>query len=174
MTTVPRFTPGRFTALWVVLRSTARLGGRVDTQELLAFARRDGLRSGGLPINDGFLLATLGGFLDGTDHVSLTALGQSALEQSSEEEPSREVLRLLTSALLLRHPPAWVAYWQGDPSSLDLVLPDQSRQLLDDAGIPPTPGTDDLENWALWDALRAAPPAEVLAEQRKAIGDAAE
>lgn len=174
MTTVPRFTPGRFTALWLVLRSAAKLGEHIDSEELVSFARRDGLRSGGLPIKDGYQLALLGGFLDGTKNVSLTDLGQLALERGTDDEPSSEVLRLFTSVLLLRHPPAWVAYWQGDPSSLDLVLPEQSRQLLDDARVLPRAGTDDLEAWALWDALKEAPPSEVLAQQRKAIGDTAE
>jgi hypothetical protein len=35
-------------------------------------------------------------------------------------------------------------------------------------------GPSDLEASALWDALREVPPFEVLAEQRKAIGDTAE
>jgi hypothetical protein len=171
---VPRFTPGRFTALWVILRSAAKLGENTSAEELLSFARRGGLRSGGLPIKDGFELAMLGGFIEGTEHVTLTHLGHLALQRGIEEEPSSEVLRLFTSVLLLRHPPAWVAYWQGDPSSLDLVLPDPSRQLLEDAGVLNKIGTDDLEAWALWDALKATPPAEITAQQRKAIGDTAE
>ena len=77
----------------------------------------------------------LGGFLGGEERISLTDLGHLALQRGNEEEPSSEVLRLFTSVLLLRHPPAWVAYWQGDPSSLDLVLPDPSRQLLEDARV---------------------------------------
>lgn len=175
MTTVPRFTTGRFTALWVVLRSAAKLGAIADPEELLSFARRDGLRCGGLPIKDGFQLAILGGFLRGEDQVALTDLGVTALSRCTEDEPSSEVLRLFISVLLLRHPPAWVAYWQGDPSSLDIVLPETSRELLNEAKFLATPaGTEDLEAWALWDALRATPPLELLAEQRKAIGDAAE
>src|SRR6267143_1170464 len=174
MTIVPRFTPGRFTALWVVLRSAAKLGETTDHEELLSFARRDGLRCGGLPIRDGFQLAMLGGFLHGTERVSLTNLGRLALGRGTEDEPSTEVLRLFVSVLLLRYPPAWVAYWPGDPSSLDLVLPDTSRELLEEASVLKTAGTDDLETWALWDALKATPPLEVLAGHRKAIGDAAE
>ena len=116
----------------------------------------------------------LGGFLGGEERVSLTDLGHLALQRGNEEEPSSDVLRLFTSVLLLRHPPAWVAYWQGDPSSLDLVLPDPSRQLLEDARVLNKIGVDDLEAWALWDALKATPPAEIMAQQRKAIGDTAE
>jgi hypothetical protein len=115
----------------------------------------------------------LGGFLGGEERVSLTDLGHLALQRGNEEEPSSDVLRLFTCVLLLRHPPAWVAYGQGDPSSLDLVLPDPSRQLLEDARVLNKIGVDDLEAWALWDALKATPPAEIMAQQRKAIGDTA-
>jgi hypothetical protein len=150
------------------------LGEIADQEELLSFARRDGLRCGGLPIKDGFQLAMPGGFLRGEDRVALTDLGLLALARCTEDEPSSEVLRLFISVLLLRHPPAWVAYWQGDPSSLDIVLPETSRELLDEAKVLAIPGTEDLEAWALWDALKATPPLELLAEHRKAIGDAAE
>ena len=176
MTTVPRFTTGRFTALWLVLRSAAKLGEIADHGELLSFARKDGLRCGGLPIKDGFQLAMLGGFLHGhgEEQVALTDLGLLALARCNEDEPSSEVLRLFVSVLLLRHPPAWVAYWQGDPSSLDIVLPETSRELLDEAKVFASAGTEDLEAWALWDALKSTPPLELVAEHRKAIGDAAE
>jgi hypothetical protein len=174
MTFVPRFTPGRFTALWVVLRSVATLGGTAHPEELISFARRDGLRCGGLPIKDGYQLGVLGGFLEQSDNVSLTDLGHEALKRGDEEEPSEQVLRLFASVLFLRHPPAWVAYWQGDPSSLDIVLPDTAVEVLQHAGLLDSEGTDDLEAWALWDALKEVPPLEVLAEQRRAIGETAE
>lgn len=174
MSPVPRFTPGRFTALWVVLRSVEKLGGTADREELLLFARRDGLRCGGLPIKDGYQLAVLGGFLPEGDRVSVTELGRSALGRGADDEPSPEVLRLFASVLFLKHPPAWVAYWQGDPSSLDLVLPDTARELLEDAQLLHPSGLEDLEAWALWDALKEVPPLEVIAEQRKAIGETAE
>jgi hypothetical protein len=174
MSLVPRFTPGRFTALWVVLRSVEKLGGTADCEELLAFARRDGLRCGGLPIKDGYQLAVLGGFLRETEKVMVTVLGREALKRSAEDEPSPEVLRLFASVLLLRHPPSWVAYWQGDPTSLDIVLPDTARELLLDAQLLHSSGLADLEAWALWDALKEVPPLEVIAEQHKAIGEAAE
>ncbi len=174
MTFVPRFTPGRFTALWVVLRSVAKLGGMADREELISFARRDGLRCGGLPIKDGYQLAVLGGFLYEGERVSITDLGHEALGRGVEDEPSQEVLRLFSSLLFLRHPPVWVAYWQGDPSSLDLVLPDTARELLQDARLLHSSGIEDLEAWALWDALKEVPPLEVIAEQRKAIGETAE
>lgn len=174
MSPVPRFTPGRFTALWLVLRSVEKLGGTADREELLSFARRDGLRCGGLPIKDGYELAILGGFLLEGDRVTATELGCDALGRGSEDEPSPEVLRLFASVMFLKHPPAWVAYWQGDPSSLDLVLPDTARELLEDAQLLHSSGLEDLEAWALWDALKEVPPLEVIAEQRKAIGETAE
>jgi hypothetical protein len=174
MTSMPRFTPGRFTALWVVLRSVAKLGGTTNRDELISFARRDGLRCGGLPIKDGYQLGVLGGFLEQKGNVSLTELGHEALRRGDEEEPSEQVLRLFASVLFLRHPPAWVAYWQGDPSSLELVLPDTASQVLQNAGLLDSTGMQDLEAWALWDALKEVPPLEVLAEQRRAIGEAAE
>lgn len=174
MTNAPRLSPGRFTALWIVLRSIARLGDGVAVNEVLSFARRSGLRGGGLPIGDGFKLAVLGGFVTQTDPTHLTALGRDAISRGVDEEPSSDVLRLFASALILRRPPPWVAYWQGDPASWDIVLPEPAREVLRDADLLREPTTEDLEAWAWWDALRGVPPAEETAAHRKAIGDAAE
>ena len=171
---IPNFTPGRFTALWVVLRSAADLGGVVDRQELLSFSRRNGLRCGGLPIKDGFQLAVLGGFLNDGEEVGISDLGRVALERSDEEEPSPDVLRLFTSVLFLRYPPAWIAYWQGDPSCLDLIMPGPARDLLEDADLLMDQPSEEIEAWALWDAFREVPLLDHSSERRKAVGDAAE
>lgn len=171
-----RISPGRLTAVWVILRSVEKLGDSVPTEQLLLFARRSGLRCGGLPIEDGFDLAVMGGFLAHDEIVRLTHLGREALSRSTEEEPTREVLRLFLSVYLLRQPPAWIAYWQGDPTSLDIVLPDPTRDLLRQADLrwPPPLASEDLEAWAWWDALGAVPLMEETAAHRKSIGDAAE
>lgn len=174
MNTVPKLTKGRLTALWVVLRSASKLGKVVDRAELIAFARKSGLRAGGLPISDGFHLALLGAFIIGKDTVSLSMLGADTLSRCAEEEPSAEVLRIFLSVLLLRYPPAWVSYWQGDPSSLEIVLPDATKEIIDHAEIVSDTGLADIETWALWNALRTVPQPEYTAELRKAVGDAAE
>jgi hypothetical protein len=67
-----------------------------------------------------------------------------------------------------------VAYWQGDPASLDLVLPDPEQQVFAAAGMTPMSADEDLEAWAWWDALGRVPPMEETAAHRKAIGDAGE
>ena len=171
-----RISPGRLTAVWVILRSVEKLGDSVAPDQLLPFARRSGLRCGGLPIEDGFDLAVVGGFLVHDEVVRLTDLGREALSRSTEEEPTREVLRLFLSVYVLRQPPAWIAYWQGDPTSLDIVLPDSTRDLLRQADLrwPPPHASEDLEAWAWWDALGAVPLSEETAAHRKSIGDAAE
>jgi len=171
-----RISPGRLTAVWVILRSVEKLGDSVPVQQLLPFARRSGLRCGGLPIEDGFDLAVAGGFLAHDEIVRLTDLGREALSRSTEEEPTREVLRLFLSVYLLRQPPSWIAYWQGDPTSLDIVLPDPARDLLRQADLrwPPPSASQDLEAWAWWDALSTVPVLEETAAHRKSIGDAAE
>jgi len=119
-------------------------------------------------------LALAGAFLTSTDPVRLTELGKEALARCNEEEPSHDVLRLLVSVLVLRYPPTWVAYWQGDPTSIDLVLPDPTRELLREAKLLSSISIHDLEAWAWWDALKQVPPIEETAGQRKAVGDAAE
>lgn len=173
MTPLPKLTRGRLTALWVVLRSASKLGDIAERDELISFARKSGLRGGGLPITDGYALAVWGGFL-GADQPTLSELGFDVLARCSEEEPSPEVLRVFLSVFLLRHPPAWVAYWQGDPSSLDVVLPDAAKEIFSDAQVPSAPPPRDLEAWALWAALRAVPQPQDTAEQRKIVGTAAE
>ena len=172
---VPRLTRGRLTATWVVLRSASRLGNVISRDELISFARRSGLRSGGLPISDGFDLALIGDFinLEGPT-VSISHLGLEALSRCKTEEPNPDVLRLFLSVFLLRFPPAWVAFWQGDPSSLDVVLPEPTKELLADADVAAEPDTSDLESWALWDALQCLPQPTETAAQLKAVGNAAE
>ena len=175
MNSFPTISPGRLTALWLVLRSLAKLGAMATAEDLLLFARRSGLRSGGLPVLEGYRLAQLGCFISGEDLVRLTPLGCQALSLGTEEEPNREVLRLFVSVLLLRHPPQWVAYWQGDPSALEWIIPDRERKILRDAALYHSPSPDqDLEGWAWWDALRELPILEETVGYRKAIGDAAE
>lgn len=173
-TTVPTISPGRLTALWVVLRSIVKLGEIVSVEELLAFSRRSGLRSGGLPIADGFALAVHGGFLTAGDPARLTGLGREALELGSDEEPTQHALRLFASVLVLRHPPPWVAYWQGDPDSAELVVPESTREVLRAVELLRPATVEDLEAWAWWDALSSVPLPEQTAGLRKAIGDAAE
>lgn len=175
MMPVPRFTPGRFTALWVVLRSLKRLGECVTEDELLAFARRSGLRAGGLPVGDGYALATLGAFIeDRGGRLYLTSLGHEALAHFDDDEPNPGVLRLFASVLFLRHPPAWVAYWQGNPENIDLAIPDGNRDILREAGLLDGTEPKNIEAWALWNALRTAPPLEVAMAHRAAIGAAGE
>ena len=175
MNGIPPISPGRLTALWLVLRSLAKLGETASANDLLSFAKRSGLRSGGLPILDGYGLARLGCFISEEDPVRLTPLGHEVLSLGAEEEPNREVLRLFTSVLLLRHPPQWVAYWQGDPSAFQLIIPDRERKILRDAELYNLPSPEqDLDGWAWWDALHHVPTFEATLGYRKAIGDAAE
>lgn len=115
-----------------------------------------------------------GGFIEGEGQVRLTSLGREALSRGLEEEPNRDVLRLFVSVLVLRYPAAWVAYWQGDPSALEWVLPETEHQVLSRAEMEPRSPGEDLEVWAWWDALGQVPVSEETVAFRKAIGDAGE
>jgi Domain of unknown function (DUF3883) len=92
----------------------------------------------------------------------------------NEDEPDDEIRRLFLSVLLLRDPPPWVAFWQGDPKSLDLVVPEPERRLLEDAGMLPSRPDGDPANWAWWSALAQSPPGLEATDHRKRIGDAGE
>jgi hypothetical protein len=125
-------------------------------------------------VKDGYRLALIGGFVQEEGQEARVAdLGFAALAVGEEDDPSEEVRRLLVSTLMLRRPPAWVAYWQGDPSSLDLVVPEGDRELLESAGLLP-PESGDLRRRAWWLALGAVPLPDQLQSLRKAIGDAGE
>lgn len=174
MTSV-RISSGRLTALWVILRSLEKLGSSARRNELVRHASRTSLRAGGLPIQDGLTLALEGGFISiAADLLKLAPLGLQALALDPGDEPPSAARRLFISVLLLRDPPPWVAYWQGDPSSLDLVIPESERDLLREADLYPTGSDDDLENWSWWDALQVVPLAEETSDFRKLIGDAGE
>lgn len=170
-----RVSPGRLTALWVVLRALQVLGGEVPEAELVKFASRTSLRAGGLPIGDGLKLATEGSFVNLSESkISPTALGSYALSLGVDDEPTVEIRRLFASVLLLRDPPAWVAYWQGDPTSLDVVIPGSEREVLVAAGLMPMTQPDDLENRSWWDALARVPLVTDTGQYRKLIGGAGE
>jgi len=176
MTRAPRLSPGRLTALWVILRALSRFGGSAKPAALKTLAARTALRSGGLPINDGYELGIVGGFLLQPDQSSvvLGPAGTEALGLNDEDEPNPDVLRLFLSVLMLKDPPTWVAFWQGDPSSLDVVLPESDRRLLERADLFPPPPRDDLRGWGWWKALTRVPLPEETAAFRKVIGDAGE
>lgn len=174
MTAGTRLTPGRLTALWLVLRSLARLGGVARADELLALASRSALRCGGLPVRDGLQLAREGEFIEGTDELVLAPLGEDVLARSNEEEPNTDVLRLFTSVLVLRNPPMWVAYWQGDPGQLPLLLTESEQQVLRAADLTDPDVVSDLDAWAWWSALRTVPQSVSEVTFWKEIGDAGE
>jgi hypothetical protein len=108
------------------------------------------------------------------ERLNIAPLGREALALADQEEPSDEIRRLFVSTLLLRDPPAWVAFWQGDPASLGLAIPDAERLLLKACGLYPEAGVEDLANWAWWDALQRVPLPEEAGTYRKLIGDAGE
>jgi Domain of unknown function (DUF3883) len=168
--------PGRLTALWLVLRTTQKLGGDGDAAEITRYAARSSLRSGALPVTDGLRLAREGGFLrERGGRLVLEPLGLRALDLATEDEPPPDARRLFMSVLLLRDPPPWVAYWQGRPESIDLVVPERERRSLEDAYLfPPRPDTDLLAQWAFWRALSRVPLMDETAAQRKAIGNVGE
>jgi hypothetical protein len=170
-----RLTPGRLTALWLVLQTLAELGGRAELSDLRATARRSALRAGGLPVPDGLNLAREGGFVfESTGMCVLEPLGERVLAMSDDEEPPPEVLQLFITVLCLRQPPAWVAWWQGSPADIDAIVPDEERRVMRTAGLLPQPPIEDPGGWAWWQALGRVPLPEHTADRRKQIGDAGE
>jgi hypothetical protein len=170
-----RVSPGRLTALWAVLRALGKLDGSAPITDVRRLASRTSLRSGGLPIGDGMTLALEGTFaVKSGDRIELGHMGREALRLEQEDEPGPELRRMFLSVLLLRDPPAWVAFWQGDPSSIEFVIPDAERRLLADVGLYPESAASSLEGRAWWTALRHVPLPEEASEFRRVIGDAGE
>jgi hypothetical protein len=170
-----RITGGRVTASWLLLRTLDKLGGHAEASDVLSYARRSSMRAGGLPLQDGVRLAQEGGFiLERTGTFELTALGKGALQLGNEDEPSRDVIRLFVSVLLLRDPPTWVAWWQGAPADLQAVIPDAENRVLHEAGLLPHPEPSDPLGWGWWQALARVPLPENTSAQRKEVGNAGE
>lgn len=170
-----RVTRGRLTALWLVLRAVGKLGGQAESSEVLLYARRSGLRGGGLPVRDGMRLAREGSFVvERAGVLGLADLGDRALALANQDEPPAEAIRLFVSVLLLGDPPPWVAWWQGSPEDFDNVIPEGERQAMHDAGFLPVPEPDDPLGWGWWEAMVRVPLPEQTAIQRKQIGDAGE
>jgi hypothetical protein len=137
-----------------MIRTLDKLGDRADRSEAVRYARRSGLRGGGLPIEDGLRLGLVAGFLTAhDDELALTDLGHRALGLGDSDDPSATAKEFLMSVIVLAEPPSWVAWWQGQPGSLDAVLPDTTRELLGESGLLPPPGLEDLARWGWWKAL---------------------
>lgn len=175
MPSIP-LTAGRLTALWLVLSSLDRLGGNAAPRELIGYASRSALQLGALPIPDSVRLGREGGLIrESLQRYELTDLGRAALTLGFEDEPSPEVRRFFVSILLLADPPPWVAYWQGDPAAMDLVIPEGERRTLLECGLlPQQPVGMDLISWAFWRALGRVPVVAETAAQRKILGNAGE
>lgn len=160
------------------MRSANRLGDAFTRAEVLTYAGRSALRSGALPIGDGWRLANDAGFIAPVDLASyaVTDLGRNLLGLGDEDEPNAAIRRAIVSRLILSDPPTWVAYWQGDPSALDFVLPVEEAKSLEGAGLFPQDESDqlDLSRWAFWKALGRVPLVSETAVQRKRLGDAGE
>lgn len=170
-----RLTPGRLTALWLVLQTLAEFGGSAELSDLRAAARRSALRAGGLPIADGLTLAREGGFVSLSGGVcTLEPLGGRVLGISDEEEPPPEALRLFITVLFLRLPPAWVAWWQGSPTDIEAVVPREEQRVMEAAGLLPQPPVADPGGWGWWKALSRIPLPEQEIALRKETGDAGE
>jgi hypothetical protein len=170
-----RMTRGRVTALWLILRTLQKLGGQAEVSDVLSMARRSGLRAGGLPVNDGLKLARVGRLLnESAGAAALTPLGDRALALCDQDEPCPEVARMLVAVLMLTSPPTWVAWWQGAPGDLMLIVHPDEQQVLRDAGLLPPPTPRDPMRWAWWRALNRVPLTEHAAIERKRIGDAGE
>jgi hypothetical protein len=166
---------GRITVMWLILRTLSKFGQRAGKTEVISFASRSSLRSGGLPIKDGYNLALIGGFVAEKDeHCWPTDIGLTALGLCDEDEPDRKVRNLLVATLILRRPPAWVACWQGDPNSLDEIIPSGDRELLEAAGLLLPENSGKLKRKAWWLALTVVPLLEETLALRRAIGEAGE
>jgi len=171
-----RVSRGRLTSLWVILRTLQKLDGAAETSELLKVAGRSGLRAGGLPIADGLVLASKGGFVQEADgRLTLGRLGKHALALDQEDEPTPILIRLFTAVLLFDSPPPWVAWWQGSPDDLREVISSDERRVLQDAKLYPLPSADDdPAGWAWWRALARVPRLKYDSSIRKQVGDAGE
>jgi uncharacterized protein DUF3883 len=161
--------------MWLALRTVEKFGGRCAESEALPYARRSGLRGGGLPTGEGFTLAVQGGFLSKTGgEFELSLLGHRVLALGIEDDPPPEAIKLLISVLILALPPMWVAWWQGAPDDLARVIPPAERQVLEEVELLPVSDTSKLGVWAWWDALKTVPATHHDDRMRKVVGDAGE
>lgn len=168
-----RLTAGRVTAIWLVLHSLRRLGGKATQADLMAYAKRSGLRAGGLPIRDGYSLCLKYGLIQKEDPLEISTLGSEVVALGQDEEPTTEVIRVLVSIIFLKSPPNWVAIWQGNPTLRNMVLPDTDRVLLEFAGLLDHE-SNDLPASAWWEALKRVPLDVESAGARKLVGNAGE
>jgi hypothetical protein len=171
----PNVSRGRITAVWLVLTTLKQLGPPAHRDEVIQLAKESPLRSGGLPIDDGLVLALRGRFAREEDGVlDLTGLGLDLLSRCQEDEPNGDVRRTVLTVLLLADPQPWVAFWQGDPALLQDALPNEERESLADSGLLPHIKGQDFASDAWWEALATVPRTKDIDRALKLIGDTGE
>ena len=150
---------GRITACWFALRSLERLGGQATRGICWLTHLEAHFVLVVYPFAMGYVWLSRAGSLNETqDRLHITEIGSAALAITNEDEPNPRARRFLITRLLLADPPPWVAYWQGDPDTLQYVLPGKRAKDPRVSGLLPKAETsDDLDSWAFWRALNRVP-----------------
>ncbi len=171
--TIPPLSPGRITALWLVLRSVSTMGP-TSRDTVVKFARSSSLRAAGLPISDGCGLAIAGHLVEfHNGRMSLGPLGEEAMRLCDEDEPSDEARVFLVTTLMLMVGRPWLAFWSVGEDEVVHAFPeavdaDEYREIVRLGLLE-----NSRENRWFWTAA-THPHVDFVQAQLVALGRAAE
>lgn len=170
-TYTPQISSGKVTALWRILR-VVRKYKNIPENDLLQIAKNTSLRGGGLPIDQGMKLASIGRFVTVENKkVDITALGQKIVSIYDNEEPNPKAIRELLLPLIIETMPIWVTFIAKPLEERIIAIPEQWRQMLRNAELLDNPLSEDANKW--WIRLQHSIE-ESDNRLRKTIGDAGE
>ena len=163
--------PGKITALWIVLR-VAKKHKLIHKNDLLNIAFNTSLRAAGLPIKDGYELAVICEFIyTENDQVQITSSGKGIVELSEKDEPSLNVIRHILLTITLKYNPPWVTFASRPLEERTIAIPDNWAEVLKVAELLQEPLSEDAINW--WKRLQHEVE-EIETKNLKKIGDAGE
>lgn len=147
METLITISPGRITALWIVLRTASKYD-EITFSDLFSIAKNTSLRGGGLPIDDGIKIGIAVGFLVlQNDVIKIHSSGQKIVLSWDGEEPNQLILRELLLHLVLKLKPSWLTFTCKSIEERILAIPNEWLEVLENAELIRQPLSNEAIEW---------------------------
>ena len=163
--------PGRITALWVVLRTTSK-HEKISLKNLSSIAKNTSLRGGGLPIDDGIDIGINAGLLYIKNKtIRIQKNGKDIVDSWDKEEPNKKIIRELLKIIVINSKPPWTTFIAKPMEERVYAIPSNWIEVLNNADLIKIPLSDDAKQW--WQYVQKS--FEAIEEDLRAkIGDIGE
>jgi hypothetical protein len=165
----PHISPGRITSTWLTIK-VAFSRDNLIRSDLILIASQTSLRGGDLPIEDGFELAKICGFIEENDKkIKIKKLGKEIALLSVEYEPTLQVFRKILLRVIVKYLPFWTAFIDRTMEEIIKEIPDNWLEVLEHAEL--ISDTAEVNFW--WEELKKN-LTKIEEDIRKSTGKAGE